>query len=308
MRDELDREGPDAGKPEAGPLAVAGVAGMLARARFEVVPIGGLDQQVRWLPAGATVTVTCSPRRGIEPTLDACDLLAAGGFRVVPHVSARGITSRAHLEGIVERLAGAGVEEIFAVGGDEPEPAGPYASALELLEAIADLGHRFGRVGVAGYPEGHPLVSDDVLTRQLRSKQRFAAYAVTQICFDAEATFRWIGFIRGAGISLPVYIGLPGPLQRRKLLEIALRVGVGDSIRYVARHGGLLGRLIRRAYRPDALVARVASLLEEGEQQVAGFHLNTFNRVEDTERWRRRAMATHGGTASAGGADREVEP
>jgi methylenetetrahydrofolate reductase (NADPH) len=254
-----------------------------------------MERQIPFLPQGATVTVTSSPRRGLDPTLLLCERLAGRGFRAVPHVSARLVDGRGHLDAIVRRLQDAGISEIFVVGGDSPQPTGPFESALSLLRALGETGHRFERVGVAGYPERHPLVDDASLTRSLREKEAFASYVVTQICYDPRAIVAWVDRVRGEGISLPVFIGMPGAVNRVKLLEMSLRVGVGASIAYLRKHGGLVGRLVRRGgYRPDAFLANLSPLLEEEAGNVVGFHINTFNQVESTERWRQGHLARFG--------------
>jgi methylenetetrahydrofolate reductase (NADPH) len=113
---------------------------------------------------------------------------------------------------------------------------------------------------------------------------------VTQICFDPGALLRWMARVRSLGIHLPVHAGVPGAVTRRKLLEIGLQIGIGDSIRYLSKHGGLVARLVRRGtYRPDAFLAGLS-----GETlDLAGFHLNTFNQLRGTERWRRRAVEAY---------------
>lgn len=279
---------------EESPLG-GGVVRLAARARFELVPTKTVEDQLSFLPTGATVTVTVSPRRGPEPTLRLCETLASSGFRAVPHLGARQILGRSHLAEIAERLKAAGIGEIFVVGGDPPEPAGPFDSAHSLLVALTEMGHGFEDVGVAGYPERHPLIDDDTLLRELLDKQVFSTYLVTQICYDPPAVFSWIARIRRAGVRLPVYIGIPGAVSRAKLLEISLQVGVGDSVGYLRRHGGLTARLIRRnGWRPEAFVEGVSSLLEDQAGDVVGFHINTFNQVEGTERWRQRLLARNG--------------
>ena len=273
------------------------VARLLAAARFELVPTATAEQQLAFLPRGATVSVTSSPRRGLEPTLSLAARLTEEGYLAVPHVSARLVQSRAHLAEVSERLSAARVREIFVVGGDSTHPAGPFDSALSLLEALAESGHAFDRVGIAGYPERHPLVDEGSLLQALAAKQRFASYVVTQICYAPEVIFGWIGRVRRRGIGLPVYVGLPGVVHRGKLLEMSLRVGVGDSIRYLRKHGSLVARLVRRGgYRPDTFLATVSSLrdAEDATAGVAGFHINTFNQVESTERWRRAFIARAG--------------
>jgi len=271
----------------SGPAGAVGAGRLLARPRFELVPIGGVDEQISRIPRGATVSVTCSPRRGLEPTLLLSERLASMGFRGVPHVAARLVASRDHLAEVAGRLEGAGVREIFVIGGDAAKPSGPYGSALALLRSLADMDIRFERVGVAGYPERHPFIDEAQLSRALLDKQPLASYLVTQICFDPTAVVGWIEQQRRAGLRLPVYIGVPGAVNRAKLLEISMRIGVGGSTGYLRRHGNVVARLARRAgYRPDSFVRNIATLLDGTALDVAGFHINTFNQVEATERWR----------------------
>jgi methylenetetrahydrofolate reductase (NADPH) len=183
------------------------------------------------------------------------------------------------------------VEDVFVIGGDPAEPVGPYAAAGDVLEALEDLGRPFPEVGIAGYPERHPFIEREDLLRILAEKQGTATYVVTQICFDPSAIGQWLVTIRERGVVLPVHVGVPGAVTRRKLLEIALRIGVGDSVRYLTRHGSLVARLMRRgSYRPDGLLAGLASM-DAG--QIRGLHINTFNQVRSTERWRRRALEAY---------------
>jgi methylenetetrahydrofolate reductase (NADPH) len=180
------------------------------------------------------------------------------------------------------------------IGGDASEPAGPYASAGELLAELWDVDPALERVGVGGYPEGHPLISDEVLMEVLSDKQSVANYVSTQICFDATTVIDWISRARRRGIELPVYLGMAGAVKRRKLLEISLRVGVGDSVRYLTKHGSLVTRLMRRSgYRPDEFVAHVAPFIGNADYGIAGFHVYTFNQVESTERWRRGLVESY---------------
>jgi methylenetetrahydrofolate reductase (NADPH) len=231
----------------------------------------------------------------VDPTVDLAIRLAARGFRAVPHLAARGIRSAGHLQDLTDRLVAGGVDEVFVIGGDQPEPVGPYVAALDLLRALDDLGRPFARIGVAGYPERHPFIDREELFRALAEKRSRVSYAVTQICFDPAAVARWVHDIQDRGIGLPVYVGVPGAVTRRRLLEIALRIGVGDSMRYVTKHGGLVARLMRRgSYRPDAFLAGLSPYVAEPGHPVVGLHINTFNQVRTTERWRHRALATSG--------------
>jgi methylenetetrahydrofolate reductase (NADPH) len=209
---------------------------------------------------------------------------------VIPHLAARMVSGRSELAGWAERLAAAGVREAFVVGGDATPPAGPYQDAGDLLDELAGLPHPFTRIGIGGYPEGHPLIADDKLLEALRRKQQYADQIVTQLCFDAGALIDWVRAIRAEGIDLPVVVGLPGVVERRKLAEISLKTGVGASLRYLRKHGRQLAALSRsRSYDPTPLVRSIAEGLdrssEGAELGIRGAHLFTFNQVEPTLAW-----------------------
>ncbi len=268
------------------------VTRLLEAPRYEVIPVNGIEEKVAALPWGATVTVTASPRHGIERTIDVSAHLAGRGYRVVPHLAARMIVDRPQLERILAHLEGAGIHEAFVVGGDASPPAGGYADAGDLLDDLGRLPHSVARIGVAGYPEGHPLIPEANLLEALRRKQPHADYIATQLCFDAQALARWVLAIREAGIGLPIVVGLPGVVERRKLAEISLKTGVGASLRYLARHGRQIATLARsRRYDPTPLARAVAAQAEEGDLGIGGVHLFTFNQVEATDAWVRRTAA-----------------
>ena len=263
----------------------------LAQPRFELIPMEGAIERAALLPEGAKVTVTCSPTRGIESTLLLGEELLARGFRIVPHIAARLVADRTHLDEIVRRLDDLGVREIFVIGGDAKKPVGAFSSAVELLSAMADSGHDFEHVGIGGYPEGHPNIDDETLRQTLLDKRPFATYVVSQMCFDPGAILKWVADIRRRGIGLPIYIGLPGVVERKKLLQISLKIGVGDSARFLTKYTQVLTRFLKPGgYSPDELVKNLAPYVEDQDYNLAGFHIYTFNQVESTEEWRRQVL------------------
>lgn len=264
---------------------------ILSRPRFEIFPTKGAEEQTDHLPRDAKVAVTCSPAKGIETTLHFSEGLLERGFSVVPHIAARLVADRTHLERILRWFDENGLREIHVIGGDARKPVGPYTSALELLGAMSRLEHGVEEVGIGGYPEGHPLIDDEELDHALLDKQPFASYVITQLCFDADAILGWISDVRHKGLQLPIYVGLPGAVDRKKLLQISLKVGVGDSVRFLKKQAGLIGMLLKPGgYSPDELVERLAPYAGDEHYGIAGVHLYTFNQVESTEEWRQRML------------------
>jgi methylenetetrahydrofolate reductase (NADPH) len=264
----------------------------LKDARFEVIPMKGVAEEAAGLPPGSVVTVTASPRKGIDATLSLAEELAAKGYRVVPHLTARQVRDRAHLREVMERMISNGFDDVFIIGGDITSPVGDYDSSGVLIADLLKMNKRPKRIGVAAYPEGHPLINRETLLQALKFKQPMVDYMVTQICFDPATISRWLQDMRKDGIALPVYIGVPGVLKRAKLLEISLKVGVGDSTRFLKNHFSMIAKLLQRdMYNPDTLVKRIKYLT--AGQGVAGFHIYTFNQCQATEQWRRKTMRQH---------------
>lgn len=262
----------------------------LAAPRYELIPIRGMLEQAGLLPRGSSITVTCSPKHGIERTLESAELLAGMGYLVVPHLAARLVQDRHHLQAILERLHAAGMDEVFVIGGDAARPVGEFAGGHELLEAMAGLDPRPARVGIPAYPEGHALIDAATLEQALQAKSAFASYMVTQICFDPEQITKWLRDMAGRGPGLPVHIGLPGVMEPRRLLGLAMRIGIGNSAKVLRRSNGLFGHLLGGEYTPDDLVWRLAPLFDDPQLDLRGFHLNTFNQLEPLLRWRHRML------------------
>ena len=267
--------------------ARAAVRTVLRRARFELIPVkGALEAAVEALPAGATATVTCSPAKGLDPTIELCEDLAANGFVAVPHLAARSVRDADHLEDLLARMDEAGLRRVFVVGGDAPEP-GAYPDAVALLRAMAWLGHGFDEVGVAAYPEGHVSIPTPALWRALQVKQRYAHAMVTQLCFDAAAVTRWIAEARAKGVTLPVEVGIPGPVDVGRLLRISARIGVAGAAAYLRKNKSIIGAVLRRrAFRPDPLLRELAPTIADPAAGIAGVHVYTFNQVADAVAWR----------------------
>jgi methylenetetrahydrofolate reductase (NADPH) len=268
------------------------VVPLLAAPRYEVFPAANIEQAVvDWVPRELTMTVTASPAKGLDPTLDLTERLAAHGYRVVPHVSARLVRDAAHLTDVVARLHASGVDDVFVPAGDADPPAGRFASALDLLEQLAAMGRPFAHVGITGYPQSHPKIEDDVTIQAMWDKRLHATYLVSNLCFDPAALRQWISRVRGRGVTLPLFVGLAGPVERARLLRMAARAGVAESARFLTGHAEWFVRLSAPGgYSPDRLLDRSAAALSAPASLVEGLHVFTFNQIRQTEEWRRSLL------------------
>jgi methylenetetrahydrofolate reductase (NADPH) len=86
---------------------------------------------------------------------------------------------------------------------------------------------------------------------------------------------------------MPLLLGLPGPVERTKLLAMATRIGVGDSTRFLAKHKGTFARLAAPGgFTGQKFLEQCAPALAEPGALVEGLHVFTFNQIPATEAWR----------------------
>jgi methylenetetrahydrofolate reductase (NADPH) len=270
------------------------VGSLLTGSRYEILPTTKIESAVLNsvpLPTDVTITVTASPSKGLDATLDLTERLIGHGYRVVPHLAARMIANRSELESVASRLVAMGVTDVFCPAGDADPPAGEYLGSVALLEDLTVMGSPFARVGVTGYPESHPAIADDITVQSMWDKRRHATYIVSNLCFDARVLETWVTRMRSRGIELPLYIGMPGPVERAKLLAMSTKIGVGQSVRFLKSHASSFARIITPGgYNPERFVASIAGLAREPSANIAGMHLFTFNQVAATAAWRQNLM------------------
>jgi methylenetetrahydrofolate reductase (NADPH) len=245
------------------------------------------DDVLAHVPRTVKVTVTASPTRGLDATLDVTEHLTAEGYQVVPHLSARLVRDGAHLDEIVARLHAVGVHDAFVPAGDATEP-GQFEDAASLLRALR--GRHLTQLGITGYPESHHFISDESTISAMFEKAPLATYIVSQICFDPATIDWWVGAVRERGTELPIWIGVPGIVDNAKLLRISMKIGLGESARFLRAHRAWLRRLMTRTFSPEPLMRSLESLWEDPQANVPGLHVFTFNELERTERWRRAAI------------------
>jgi methylenetetrahydrofolate reductase (NADPH) len=267
--------------------------GLLANSRFEIIPTDSVEESVlAWVPKEVTLTVTASPTKGLEATIALAERLRQHGYSVVPHISARLVVDNGHLDEIVARLVACDVNDIFVPAGDADPPAGKFDSSLSLLVQLDALGRPIERLGITGYPQSHPNIDDDVTVQAMWDKRQFATYIVSNLCFDPAAVKRWIKRVRARGVTLPLYFGLAGPVERTKLLTMATKIGVSESARFLSGHAEWFLRLgTPGGYNPSRLLGRTGAALADTASNVEGLHVFTFNQVRQTEEWRRSVLA-----------------
>ena len=261
--------------------------------RYEVLPTEDVEERVvAGVPREVTVTITASPRRGIEATIGLAERLAGHGFAVVPHLSARLIRDESHLREILATLAAISASDVFVVAGDAREPAGKFPDSVSLLEAIAGEKHGLRDIGVTGYPERHSFIEDDLTIQAMWDKRRLATYIVSNLCFDTRVVKKWVARVRRRGVPLPIRIGMAGVADPAKLLRVSTKIGVVDSARFLKGHSNWFLRTLQPGgYSPERFITGLLPDLAAPERKVAGLHVFTFNEIEPTERWRQDTLA-----------------
>jgi methylenetetrahydrofolate reductase (NADPH) len=246
------------------------------------------------IPAGAEISVTFLPGEDNAGRLAAAGAVRALGFRPVPHLSARQFRSEAELARYLDQITGlTGTDHVFVIAGDSDRPLGPYSDALSLIERAGLPHYGIRKIGVAGYPDGHPMIATPALWRALADKQRLAnalgleMEIVTQFTFDAAPVLDWLAEVRARGIDAPVRVGIPGPATVKTLLRFAARCGVGASSKVMRKYGLSLTKLLNVAG-PDALMADFAAGLDPRVHGAVRIHLYPFGGLQRATDWARQ--------------------
>ncbi len=272
--------------------ALDALRALARRASVELAPhqVESAGRVADQLPAGTRVYIPFVPGARWSATVTACRRLRAEGMAPVPHLPARALAAPAQLDDWLAELAEADVDALMLVAGDRRRPAGPYRDTLDVLDSGKLAEHAFRRIGVTGYPEGHPTVPRANLDAALARKLEYATatgtdmWMVTQFTFSATNTIAWLAAVHERGCRLPIHIGLPGPARLRTLLAFAARCGVGASARMLTRRPSVV-RLLKR-WTPDELLLDLARYRTDTPGTTfAGIHLFAFGGLPRTARW-----------------------
>ena len=269
----------------------------LARnASVELTPrqVAVVDDLPRHLPLGTRVYVPSIPGATWRETVVACERLQNEGMVAVPHLDARSVANMAELHSRLNGLAEASVKDLMLVAGDRKRPLGVFRDTLDILDSGVLLEHGMTRVGIAGYPEGHPVVDPDYLAISLSRKLEYAAatgtdmWMVSQFAFQAETVVSWLDTVQRTSERLPVRVGMAGPARLKTVLAFAARCGVGASARALARRPSAL-RLLHN-WTPDSMLQGLARhRVATPDSPLSGIHLFTFGGLPQTSRWLRAA-------------------
>jgi methylenetetrahydrofolate reductase (NADPH) len=242
------------------------------------------------LPAGCRVFISFLPKQTWEQSIDTAVEVSKLGLTPVPHIPARLIHSARELDQALAQLAQrASVSQVLLIAGDRPDPAGPFSASSEILRTGLLEKHGISRVNIAGHPEGHPRVSDEILraaeTERVQCAERAGLEAcfVTQFAFDSSPIIEWVRGLRARGIRNGVRVGLAGPAKFSTLLQYAARCGVGPSIRALSSRASSFGRLLSESG-PESLVSELAQA-RSGGLEIDGIHLFSFGGLARTCRW-----------------------
>jgi len=277
----------------------ADLAELIAASSLEMSPreLHRAGEVAALVPADTCVYIPSLPGLPLGRTLEAVAAIRAAGLDPVPHVSSRRILDKLAFRDFLKRAVEEhGVHRVMLIGGDEPRPKGPYADSLQVLEegVLAECGVR--EIGVAGYPEGHPGISNAVLQEAFRRKiqlartQNLGLYVVTQFSFAPARVVEYCSELARSAPSIPVYVGIAGPTDPVALARYAQRCGVSASLRALRTLGTGIARLVTHTDPREQVLAAARYAARESSNMV-GVHLYSFGGAVRTATWMRSLIS-----------------
>jgi len=140
---------------------------------------------------------------------------------------------------------------------------------LQILESGLFEGLK---IGIAGHPDGSPDISDSDLEKAMKDKMPFADYIVTQWLLDSQPIAKFI-----SKQTLPVHVGITGPLKISSLLKFASIVGAKNSLNFLKSNATKAVDLLKPKD-PNDLIENLKKLTEN-------FHIYTFGDLKETNKW-----------------------
>ena len=270
----------------------AALARLFDNYSLEITPkdVEALQNAAHMIPQGTLISCTFLPGAEFEDRVVAARAIQDLGFKPVPHISARRLLEKNDLNRFLDMLAAQiDLKHVFVIAGDPSEPLGPYEDALAVIDSGTLKEYGIEHVGISGYPEGHPDITNEKLVKAMADKvaslkrQGMDYSIMTQFGFDADPVLDWLKQIRSEGIDGPVRIGLAGPASIKTLLRFAARCGVGTSAKVVKKYGLSITSLIGSAG-PDPVLADLVPELGEEHGKVH-LHFYPFGGLVKTNEW-----------------------
>ena len=228
----------------------------------------GPKTDLETLPNLKDVYITFLPGGDFKETADKAGELVKKGFNPIPHIPARSIENDNHLKEYISRCKDYGVKQCLVIGGSR-EPVGKFDSSIQLLETGFFEGMR---IGIAGHPEGSPDISDTELEKAMKDKKPYADYIVTQWLLDPELIVDFI-----SKQSVPVHVGITGPLKFTSLLKFANIVGAKNSINFLKSNFSKALDLMKPKD-PNDIIGKIKDHTDH-------FHIYTFGGLKETNKW-----------------------
>ena len=248
-----------------------------------------LDELGSVLPPSTPIYLSAPPGHAPSRLLQAAKQVRQAGFEPVPHIAARNYPDRAALSDFIAGICGeAGTRRVLVIAGDVDRPAGPFAGANDVIESDLLQRHGIRDVGISGYPDGHPKLSEGILGRAMKAKlvsaeeRGLKPHIVSQFCFDADRIVAWLRSLRASGVRVPVQVGIAGPTSVKGLARYALRCGVRTSFK--AMFTGKATQLLGDAT-PDDIIERLGAADDASIREDVSVHLYSFGGLLRTARW-----------------------
>ena len=220
------------------------------------------------LPKVKDVYITMLPGNDFKEVANKATELVKSGFNPVPHFPARSIKNLEQLKEYVKICKDGGVKQALVIGGSA-QPIGDFHCSLQLLETGLFEGFK---IGIAGHPDGSPDISDQDLEKAMIDKKPYADYIVTQWLLDAKTIAEFI-----SKQTLPVHVGITGPLKISSLLKFASIVGAKNSINFLKSNATKAIDLLKPRD-PN-------SMIDELKENTDSFHIYTFGGLKETNKW-----------------------
>ena len=220
------------------------------------------------LPKVKDVYITMLPGDDYKKVANKALELSKSGFNPVPHFPARSIKNIEVLKDYVNRSKDGGVKQALVIGGSV-QPIGDFHCSLQLLETGLFEGFK---IGIAGHPDGSPDISDLDLEKAMTDKKPYADYIITQWLMESEPIIEFV-----SKQTIPVHVGITGPMNIINLLKFANIVGAKNSINFIKTNLSKTLDLLKPKDPND--------IIEKIKKVTNNFHIFTFGGLKQTNKW-----------------------